>query len=399
MIKNDITNKEYQFLINERLKFNKNDNVLLLEGPKGNFFYEFSRFINKYDANVYKINFTFAERFFYRRESTNYNGKIDAWPIFFKDFVKNNKINKVFILNDSRPYHKLIINICYENNIQLFVFEDGYFRPGHITLEPFGVNGNSYFSKYGYDDEINTEAVPVLQINLKSKNLSRILFSLISNFNFILSKNYQPYRQINSFYWSVRLIRSFIEYIINKRKDSKQIKLMSNECESYKIFFIPLQVFDDTQIIYHSKFKDTYEFLLEILAAFASLNTRDFRVIIKQHPGDRGAINYRNFIKKKAKSLGLEKNIFFNVSTDADKIINVSDALILINSTLAINALLKGKSVYCAGSSVYKDLCSNNGIIEFLEKILNKDQKNDQSNIELLHQLKNATQIKGGFYK
>ena len=302
-------------------------------------------------------------------------------------------------MNDSRPYHGSIVKICHNMDIDMYAFEDGYFRPGFITLEPFGVNGNSHFSKYGYDDEINIEHVSVLQMNLKPKRLSRILFSLISNFNFILSRNYQPYRPINSFYWSVRLIRSFIEYKINKRKDSKQIKLISDDRESYKIFFIPLQVFDDTQIIYHSKFKDTYEFILEILAAFASLNSRDFRVIIKQHPGDRGAINYRNFIKKKAKSLGLEKNIFFNVSTDADKIINISDGLILINSTLGINALLKGKSVYCAGSSVYKYLCSNNGIIEFLEKILNKDQKNDQSNIELLHQLKNATQIKGGFYK
>lgn len=392
--------ESYKLKLEKRLIFDQNSRVLLLQGPIGNFFNEFAKYINQKGGIVHKIHFTYAEKLFYRQTNTFlYKQTLREWPHFFIRFVRKYKINKVYLMNDSRPYHRSIVKICHNMDIDMYAFEDGYFRPGFITLEPFGVNGNSHFSKYGYDDEINIEHVSVLQMNLKPKRLSRILFSLISNFNFILSKNYQPYRPINSFYWSVRLIRSFIEYKINKRKDSKQIKLISDDRESYKIFFIPLQVFDDTQIIYHSKFKDTYEFILEVLAAFASLNSRDFRVIIKQHPGDRGAINYRNFIKKKAKSLGLEKNIFFNVSTDANKIINISDGLILINSTLGINALLKGKSVYCAGSSVYEDLCSNNGIIEFLEKILNKDQKNDQSNIELLHQLKNATQIKGGFYK
>lgn len=398
MIKNDITNKEYQFLINERLKFNKNDNVLLLQGPIGNFFYEFSRYIDKHDASVYKINFTFAERFFYRRESTNYNGKIDAWPIFFKDFVKNNKINKVFILNDSRPYHQPIINICYEDNIQLYVFEDGYFRPGYITLEPFGVNGNSPY-RDNISQSILESNVPKIELKLKSKLTSRLIFSILSNFNFIFSKNYIPYRPTNSLYWSKNYLNYFFVTVRNFFNDKKIVKNITKSKK--KVFFVPLQVFDDTQIKFHSKYNNSFEFIYEVLDAIKDYDKRDAILIFKQHPGDRGILNYQKKILQYVKKSKILNEIYFNYTTDADDLIKISDGVILINSTLGINAARMNKPLYFAGRSVY-DFLSNddNSIKDFISMTsLDKKMENISFKKIALRKLKIATQIKGSFYK
>ena len=57
---------EYKILNNDKLKFDINSRVLLLQGPIGNYFNEFSKFLQKENAKVFKINFTLAECFFYR---------------------------------------------------------------------------------------------------------------------------------------------------------------------------------------------------------------------------------------------------------------------------------------------------------------------------------------------
>jgi capsular polysaccharide export protein len=390
----------YKSLLNKRLLFNSQSNVLLLQGPVGNFFNEFAKHIIRHGGRAFKIHFTFAEKFFYdQKEEFFYKNTIDEWPKYFIKFVKKNKIDRVYLMNDSRPYHKPIVKICTDMDIDLFVFEDGYFRPGYITLEPFGVNGNSQFPKFSFDNLNGNQYLPNLEMNLYPKNYSRILFSLISNFNFITSRNYKPYRPINSFYWTVRLLRKYLLKVISILKDSIAIKKILKTDDDIKIFFVPLQVFDDTQIKYHSKYKNTFEFILEILQSFGALNSRTFKVIIKQHPGDRGAINYKNFIKEKAELYGISKNICFNSTTNADELINIADGVILINSTVGINSLLKNKRVHCSGVSVYRELCQNIDLNEFINNTLNSKYSYDTNNSKFLIKLKNATQIKGSFHK
>jgi len=390
----------YKSLLNKRLLFNSETNVLLLQGPVGNFFNEFAKHIIMHGGSVFKIHFTFAEKFFYdQKEEFFYKNTIEEWPKYFTKFVKKNKINRVYLMNDSRPYHKPIIKICADIDVDLFVFEDGYFRPGYITLEPFGINGNSHFPKFAFDNFNDNQNLPSLEMNLYSKDYSRILFSLISNFNFITSRNYKPYRPINSFYWAVRLFRKYLSKAINILKDSIAIKKILKADDDIKVFFVPLQVFDDTQIKYHSKYKNTFEFIFEILQSFGALNIKNFKIIIKQHPGDRGAINYKNFITEKAKIYGITKNICFNSTTDVDELINLSDGIILINSTVGINSLIKNKRVHCSGVSVYRDLCQNIELNEFINNTFNSNYFDNTDNIKFLTKLKNVTQIKGSFHK
>ena len=393
---------QYQILVNKKLYFNKDSRVLLLQGPIGNFFDEFSKFISKKSGIVFKINFTIAEAFFYKQDNNFFfRDSIDNWPVYFLNFVKENNINRVYFLNDSRPYHSSIIDICMKNQIDFYVFEDGYFRPGYITLEPQGVNGNSFFRKFSSQhdslDKINN--CPKLCLELKGKLLSRVLFSLIYNFNFLFSKNYISYRPGNSLYWSKKYIFSFIIFAFNFIKDKVLLKKTLNSND--KILFIPLQVFDDTQIKYHSKYNDIYEFIDDIFYTLSLLIKSDYRIIFKQHPGDRGNINYNKYINELAKRNGLSKQIIFNYTTDANQLINFSDGIILINSTLGINALTLGKKVFTAGISTYDSVCTQDNLDIFINDILDespmKNKKTDLDNFFV--KLKKATQVKGSFYK
>ena len=71
----------------------------------------------------------------------------------------------------------------------------------------------------------------------------------------------------------------------------------------------------------------------------------------------------------------------------------------MINSTVGINSLIKNKRVHCSGVSVYRDLCQNIELNEFINNTFNSNYFDNTDNIKFLTKLKNVTQIKGSFHK
>lgn len=72
---------------------------------------------------------------------------MDNWGAYLKDFLAKNDIKQIFLLSDARPMHSIAIEIAKELNILAYVFEQGYSRPNRITLELYGVNGNTNLPK------------------------------------------------------------------------------------------------------------------------------------------------------------------------------------------------------------------------------------------------------------
>lgn len=62
--------ESYKLKLEKRLIFDQNSRVLLLQGPIGNFFNEFAKYINQKGGIVHKIHFTYAEKLFYRQTNT-----------------------------------------------------------------------------------------------------------------------------------------------------------------------------------------------------------------------------------------------------------------------------------------------------------------------------------------
>jgi len=108
--------------------------------------------------------------------------------------------------------------------------------------------------------------------------------------------------------------------------------------------FAPFQVHDDTQILIHSPWlKSMPEFYHVLEQGLSSLN-KDIGIVIKEHPTDKKSfeeLHYRN-----------PRIIFANGNNTADLIKN-SEAVITINSTVGIEALLLNKSVVTTGNAFY----------------------------------------------
>jgi len=115
-------------------------------------------------------------------------------------------------------------------------------------------------------------------------------------------------------------------------------------------FFLPFQVLTDTQVLLNSPYISNMYELVDVvynaLERFNYINEEDFWLVVKEHPC--GRIDYSD-LKKKYQN----KKVIFTITPPCSSLIELSKAVITINSTVAIESLLKRKAVITLGRDYY----------------------------------------------
>jgi capsular polysaccharide export protein len=116
--------------------------------------------------------------------------------------------------------------------------------------------------------------------------------------------------------------------------------------------FFPLQVQLDTNIILYCKYRTMRETFLDI---YSNLNSQGSSFLIRPHPEETSdaLINIPRFDNVKVSS---EKNL--------DHWLDWSDLVVTINSTVGLEALIKGKQVISLGQSIYSSAGLTNDLNE-----------------------------------
>ncbi|HHW11592.1 MAG TPA: hypothetical protein GXX33_01110 [Firmicutes bacterium] len=119
-----------------------------------------------------------------------------------------------------------------------------------------------------------------------------------------------------------------------------------------KYFFVPFQVHTDTQVLLNSPhIRNMYELVdtvYQALKKFNRNNHSDYWLVIKEHPSDYGRIDYTD-LKKKYQG----EKVVFVTTAPSSELIEQSQAVITINSTVGLEALLKEKPVITLGNAFY----------------------------------------------
>lgn len=119
-----------------------------------------------------------------------------------------------------------------------------------------------------------------------------------------------------------------------------------------KYIFLPFQVHTDTQVLLNSpKIRNMYELVATVyraVEAFNRKNQEDYWLVIKEHPSDYKRIDYTDLKKKYQK-----EKVVFVTTMPSSELIQESQAVITINSTVGLEALLKGKPVITLGKAFY----------------------------------------------
>ncbi len=380
----------------------KNTNVLFLQGPMGFFFKALDSAFRDKGALTYRIGFNAGDRFFsYADNYTPFRKRPEAWESFIEIFLKEKKIDKIFLFGDCRFYQKIARKVAYKNNIEVFVFEEGYIRPHYITMEKFGVNGFSTLSRErGFYESIKLKVLKETEHAHASKTkmiLSSALYYGISN---IFSYHYPHYVHHRDFSALKELyygVRGLVRKMIFKFTERQYENLIRNEL-SQKYFFVPLQTHNDFQILQHSNYRSIEKFIIEVLESYAHHAPHEDYLIFKHHPVDRGRKNYMAFIREQATLLGIEKRVLVFHDVYLPSCLKHAKGTITINSTVGLSSIGHGTATLTLGNAIYniEGLTNKN---TSLKKFWHQHKKpDDELYAKFKQYLLENTQLNGSFY-
>jgi capsular polysaccharide export protein len=380
-------------------------NILFLQGPVGFFFANFQKKLEKLGYNTFSIGFNYADWVFsYKKKFTLFKQNFYQWRFFLKNYLIENKIDRIYLFGDGRIYHRVAKKLAKQLKIEVYVFEEGYIRPNFITCEKNGVNGFSSvpLNKSFYDElpevESYPETKPIPYVFNITATVAIIYYLILGSTSFLLPViHHRNSNLIIEFIYGTKNLYRKIYFMFSEKKLFK--KIISQDKLSKRYFLAVLQTDNDFQLKLHSDIKSNKKFIEKIVDSFSQNRTQDQYLIFKHHPLDRGRKNYDKFINNLAQKYNLEKYILSSHDLHLPTMIDNSIGVITINSTVGLSGLRHKKPVATLGRAVYniEHLVSHiNQIDDFWNNYKNPDEVLLK---KYLNYLLENTQIEGSFYK
>ncbi|AJC87313.1 capsule polysaccharide modification protein KpsS [Campylobacter insulaenigrae] len=338
--------------LEKKLKEFSKKNILLLQGPVGDFFYKISKKIP--DANIYKVNFNGGDFAFYPFKSINYRGCFDKLQDFYEGILKEKKIDVIIMYNDCRKIHELAIKVAKAMGVEVWIFEEGYIRPNFITFEKDGVNANStlprdkefYLTRNKFNHEIKIKNFSSSFKNMAFYAFLYWFFSALLAWYFNNSLHHRSLKFFDFIPWFVSLYRKKKYKISEKKVNAKIVSLKQ------KYFLAILQVFNDTQLSHHYK-KSTEKFIEELIISFANHAKAKSYLVFKHHPMDRGYKDYTELIEQLSVKYNVEGRILYVHDLHLPTLLSSARGTIVINSTVGLSALYHQCPLKVMGKAFY----------------------------------------------
>ncbi|MCB1754095.1 MAG: capsular biosynthesis protein [Gammaproteobacteria bacterium] len=377
-------------------------NVLLLQGPVGPFFRNFAQELEHNGFCVYKINFNGGDKLYFSGERVfDYRDTLTEWRSYLERFLQTYDIGRIYLFGDCRFYHKVARTVAEENNVRLFVFEEGYIRPNFITLEETGVNGYSALldktldlSKSPLPEEYPQKFLDRVFRNMVVYAMSYYLASSVLSFRFPDYVHHRPLAPLSEGgKWLLSVFRK-AKYQLQQKHLIKRFAGSLHD----RYFLCPLQVHCDMQITAHSDFTSVEHFIGEVVASFAKHADPRHSLVFKHHPMDRGYTNYSTLIEKLAHEYGVENRLYYVHDLDLPAMLKSARGTVLINSTVGMSSLLHDTPVKTLGRAIY-DRAELTSQVDLDEFWLNPGGVDKQAYAAFRDHLILKNQINGSFYR
>lgn len=377
----------------------KQQHILLIQGKMGSFFSRFSSFLQGQGKIVSKINLNAGDAFFYRHSERVYNFKksLAEFEVFLPQLIEKEYIDAVVCFGDCRPHHAVASQVCRQLDIKFFVFEEGYLRPDYITLQEGGINGYSQLDMTQISQLPKANDTPQFTNNSFAKLCwSAIIYYIIVMLYRKYYPHYQHYRGMTAWQEALTWVKApFIkayDYIPAKRLERR---LKTDLKDNY--FLVALQVYNDSQITFHSDYADIVDFIEEVITSFAKFADKNQHLVFKHHPLDRAHRRYTSLIAMLAKNLGVAKNVHYCCDVHLPTAIKNSLGMITINSTTGLQSIYHKKPTKVMGRAIYnmEKLTDQQTLDEFWQ---NPTPPDNNFYLRFREYLIEQTQLNGSFY-
>ena len=373
--------------------------VLFLQGPMGPFFRKLICKLREKGAKAYKINFNGGDQWYSRGiDATSFTGHESEWAEFLRLFIIEKKVSSICVYGDCRRYHRIAKAVADELGLGFYAFEEGYIRPNHLTFERNGVNGYSEIAIDGLPDwqDVEIEAENVMGGTLMNRARYCITYYIVAYLVRWKFPHYRHHRSFSQRYEAGRWLRALGRHYLYKLTESSiQERLTAHYSGRY--FLVPLQVFNDAQIQFHSPYDTMEGFIRQLIESFSESADEQDIIVFKHHPMDRGHSHYGELIASIANDLGLVGRIEYCHDQHLPTLLDHAKGVVTINSTTALSAFHHKASVKVMGDAFYDidGLCSQQSLADFW-------QQPEPIDYELFLRLRNFLahhgQVNGSYY-
>ena len=324
-------------------------------------------------------------------------------PEFYLQQFQTQGTTDIVLFGDCRPVHRPAIELAKATNVQVHVFEEGYFRPYWITLERGGVNGNSSFPQN--PEWYRNRAKNSLHYDnghpFRSPFWKRAAHDIGYNFwaglNPLVHRGVKSHVPHSPFIEYCGYLTRGIKIKLTRSKSTQIENQLISEANSHPFFLLPLQLAHDAQIVHHSPFENMASALRVCLESFARSAPRDRRLAVKIHPLDPGLVNYSSILRGWCRQLNICDRVFFLESGNLPKLLSHTAGVVTVNSTVGGSALVHARPLIALGRALYNlpGLTFQGNLDEFWEEPPKPDMNLFRNFRDVVIR---DSQVNGGFY-
>lgn len=384
----------------------KSRRILLLQGPVGPFFDRLAQWLTSSGVEVNRVVFQGGDHHDSKFiKPIQYRGTVTDWPDYLGALVKRLDIDCLVMFGQSRKYHVVARTYAQRKGLPLVVCEEGYFRPGFITMELDGVNGYSTtMARYKWAPAFVGEIAVIPQESIRP-DVAPWHFQSMA---WYAAKHYIAMHRANKAYpnyvhhrddspkrYAAYWLRSWRRKIMVSASNHRFQRVLFSNNRPY--FFVPLQHDNDAQIMHHSPFGQNANFIIQVMHSFARHAAQDAWLVFRQHPHSRGGLGHSKLIAALAIELDLVNRVHYMVEGDTPDLAQKSAGVVLINSTVGLQAIERGAPLMVMGEAIYKKegLVFMGQLDDFWE---NAQPPIKPAALAFLAQMKNLTQASASVY-
>ena len=385
--------------------------VLMLQGPLGPFFDRLAVWLKTSGTKVNRIAFQSGDEHDCKAlVPIKFTAPLSHWPDFLRLQLIQLNVDCVVLFGQSRQYHNLARQIAEQLSIAVVVMEEGYFRPGFATMELGGVNGYSttlqrFVWEQAPSAAVSEAALPAafvgaLQPHHSSKHFQKMAWHASQHYLALWHgrkhfPHYQHHKKNNPYWYAQYWVWSWMKKLACTGPDKRMQRQLVDNSRPY--YFVPLQHDGDAQITHHSCFGENTEFIINVLRSFCDHAPGDSCLVFRQHPHSRGGPGHSVFINSLARELGIANRVLHLCEGDTPLLAQHSAGVVLINSTVGLQALERGAPLMVLGDALYNQpgLCFGGHVDQFWQQA-HKPVFGETEHF--LVQIKNLTQVPASLY-
>jgi capsular polysaccharide export protein len=290
------------------------------------------------------------------RDAAPYFGDLRGWRGWLETLIHARGVTDIVTYGDSSPYTVTALKLGQALGLRLHVFEQGYFRPDWVTLEPGGVNANSQLPRdpQWYRDRAvgAPESSPERVGRTTPSAVGRIArYHTAMYLGLPLFPLYRaPYH--HSALWqavghSWRFIGQRLSSATQKRRHDALVQ------SGRPLYLVLLQRPGDSQLWRHSDFEDTEAFLDKVVKSFAAHAAKDALLLVRPHPLDHGLDPHERVLARLARRAGVSERVHYVDHGKLHEMLPKITGAVCVNSTAGLAAVEFGCPTIALGRALY----------------------------------------------